>query len=449
MKRLLHPLLLLLIPATAFSQNQADDGWRMLFNGKDLSGWKQINGQAKYEVKDGVLIGTAVLNSPNSFLATEETFGNFILEADFMTEGTNTGIQFRSESKGDFQNGRVFGYQMEIDPTPRAWTGGIYDEARRQWLYPLEYNPAAKTAFRHNTWNTCRIECIGNIMRTWINGIPAAHLVDNMTPSGFIALQVHSIDKNEDEGKQVKFRNIRIKTTDLSPSPWDDLHVVNFVPNTITEQEKQNGVSLLWDGVLTSGWNTPSGKQPPDKSWQIADGSLNAINVSENESQEDIMTVDKYAAFDLQFEFKLAEGGNGGIKYLVTKSEGNKESANGLEYQIIDDEHPDAKSGINGNRTLASLYDLIPAVKNTRGLKKIGEWNYGRIIVRPDGWVEHWLNGYKVLEYRRNAPSFQAIVSRSKQAAHPNFGKAENGHILLEHQDGGIAFRSIKIQKLK
>ena len=133
-----------------------------LFNGKDLRGWKILNGKAKYEVKNGEIVGTTVHGEPNSFLVTEQEYGDFILTLDFKIDpGTNSGIQFRSESKPDYQDGRVHGYQLEIDPSERAWTGGIYDEARRLWLYPLEYNVPAKKAFKQNEWNKIRIECIG------------------------------------------------------------------------------------------------------------------------------------------------------------------------------------------------------------------------------------------------------------------------------------------------
>lgn len=437
---------------TCAAQKSNTTGTR-LFNGKDLTGWKVLNGKAKFEVKDGMIVGTTVANEPNSFLATEEQFGDFILELEFkVADGTNSGIQFRSESKPDYQNGRVHGYQYEIDPSPRAWTGGIYDEARREWLYTLEFNTKAKEAFKANDWNVARIECIGNTLRTFINGIPAAHVVDDMTPRGFIALQVHSVGSLAEAGRNVYWRNITIQTKDLKPTPWDDLFVVNLIPNTLSEQEEKNGVRLLWDGSTTKGWRGAYKSGFPEKGWSIQNGVLSVQKSGGGESTNggDIVTTEEYAAFDLQFEFKLTEGANSGVKYFVTEREGNKGSAIGLEYQILDDaRHPDAKEGVVGNRTLASLYDLIPSVKIPRGQRKIGEWNHGRIVVYPDNRIEHWLNGYKVVEYQRGTPIYQALVARSKYAVWENFGMAERGRILLQDHGDEVSFRSIKIKTLK
>jgi hypothetical protein len=222
----------------------AQQPWRNLFNDKDLKGWKQVNGTARYEVIDGELVGTTVDSPVNSFLVTEESFGDFILEMDFKMDSTNSGVQFRSESKSDFENGRVFGYQVEFDPTPRAWTGGIYDEARRGWIYPLTYNPEAQHAFRLKDWNHCRIEAIGNTLRVWINGVPAAHVVDDVTPKGFIALQVHGIYRKEDVGLKIRWKNIRIQTNNLKASPPDKI----FIANLIEARElngKGNGFQLI------------------------------------------------------------------------------------------------------------------------------------------------------------------------------------------------------------
>jgi hypothetical protein len=138
------------------------------------------------------------------------------------------------------------------------------------------------------------------------------------------------------------------------------------------------------------------------------------------------------------------------VKYFVTEKEGNKGSAIGLEYQILDDDkHPDAKLGVGGNRTLASLYDLIPSLKIKRGLHNMGEWNFGRVVVYPDNRVEHWLNGYKVVEYVRGSPTYLALVARSKYAQWTDFGMAEKGRILLQDHGDNVSFRSIKIKELK
>ncbi len=431
----------------------AQDNWKPLFNGKDLAGWKPLNGKAKFEVVGNEIVGTTTANEPNSFLVTEATYGDFILELQFkIDEGTNSGIQFRSESRPEYQNGRVHGYQYEIDPSSRAWTGGIYDEARREWLYTLEYNIDAKRDFEKNEWNLARIECIGNTLRTFINGFPAAHVVDNLTKSGFIALQVHSVDKPANAGKQVRWRNIRIQTQDLTPTPLDEIFVSNFIPNTLSEQETKNGVKLLWDGKTSNGWRGAYQTKFPDHGWEIKEGELRTLKSTGGESTNggDIVSQEEFAAFDLQFEFRLSEGANSGVKYFVTEQEGNKGSAIGLEYQILDDErHSDAKEGVVGNRTQASLYDLIPSLKIARGQHKIGEWNYGSIIVYPDNRVEHWLNGYKVVEFQRGTPIYNALVARSKYAQWKNFGMAPKGHILLQDHGDQVSFRSIKIKVFK
>ncbi len=440
-------ILCFFISVAAFAQKtQTID----LFNGKDLKGWKVLNGKAKYEVQNGELVGTTVHGEPNSFLVTEQEYGDFILTLQFKIDsGTNSGVQFRSESRADYQNGRVHGYQLEIDPSARAWTGGIYDEARRLWLYPLEYNPPAKTAFKQDEWNSLRIECIGNTMRTFVNDVPASHLVDNMTPKGFIALQVHSVGKPEDAGKHVRFKNIKLQTQNLKASALDNIFVVNLVPNTISDQEKKNGYSLLWDGRTAKGWRAPYSDKFPEGIWEIKEGNLTVKPQAAGSKHSDIFTEKPYATFDLQFEFKLTEGANSGVKYFVVENEKFNGSAIGLEYQILDDEkHPDSKQGVVGNRRQASLYDLIPAIQNNRGKHKVGEWNWGRIVAYPDNRVEHWLNGYKVVEYQRGTPVYDALVARSKYAEFEKFGMAEKGMILLQDHGDEVSFRSIKIKEL-
>ncbi len=202
-------VLMFLVSVTILvAQNGRGIEWEYPFDGKSLEGWEQKGGEAEYKVEDGMIVGVSKVKTPNSFLCTKKKYGNFILELEFLVDDRmNSGIQIRSNSFEDYKNGRVHGYQVEIDPSARAWSAGIYDEARRGWLYELRNNEVARKAFKHGAWNKYHIEAIGNSIRTWINGVPASNLEDSMTPSGFIALQVHGMKEG---GVEVKWKNIRI-----------------------------------------------------------------------------------------------------------------------------------------------------------------------------------------------------------------------------------------------
>ena len=208
----------------AAAARAADEGaWINLFNGKNLDGWAQHGGTAKYRVEGDHVVGSTVPNTGNSFLCTQREFTNFVLEVEFkVATNLNSGVQIRShvfdqptelEWKGKTYKvpaGRVHGYQVEIDPSARAWSGGLYEEGRRGWLNDLKGNEPARKAFKAGDWNKYRIEARGDLLKTWINGVPAADLKDSLTPSGFIALQVHGVGKRTNE-MEVHFRGVRLQ----------------------------------------------------------------------------------------------------------------------------------------------------------------------------------------------------------------------------------------------
>jgi hypothetical protein len=454
MKRFSKPLFCLLlstIPAITYAQSMPS-----LFDGKTLNGWKRLAGTAEYSVRDGAIVGTTVVNSGNTFLVTDKEYGDFILEMDTKIESTesNSGVQVRShfDPNGNKGKGKVYGRQFEIDPSDRKWSGGVYDEGRRDWIYPLELNAKAKDAFKVGVYNHIRMECIGNEMRTFINGIPVADVVDTVDAKGFIGLQVHAVTKPEDAGKKVYFKNLQIETKHLKFSPFPkDIYTVNYTSNSLSEHEKASGWMLLYDGHTSKGWHGATTTAFPPKGWLYRDGTMHVL-ASEGKEESgggDIVTDSLYSAFDLSFEFKITPGANSGVKYFVTLSEVTKGSAIGLEYQVLDDVlHPDAKLGRNGDRTLASLYDLIPANKPVRFIRPVGAWNTGRIIVYPNNHVEHYLNGVKVLEYERGSKEFKDLVAISKYVIWKNFGEAKEGHLLLQDHGNETYFRSIKVKRL-
>ena len=427
-----------------------------LFDGKTLNGWKPLAGKAEFKVEDGAIVGTTVPNSGNTFLVTEKYFGDFILDLDIKVESnlSNSGVQVRShfDSLANEGRGKVYGRQCEVDPSDRKWSGGIYDEGRRDWLYPMDLNEGGKITLKLGKYNHYHIECLGNEMRTWINGKPMADMVDTLDMEGFIGLQVHAIGSQEGAGKHIYFKNIYLQRENLRFKPFPkSIYTVNYQMNALSDQEKANGWKLLYDGKSSQGWLGANLNTFPGHGWIYADGSMHVLpsEGKEESGGGDIVTDSLFGSFDLSFEFKLTPGANSGVKYFVTLQEKTKGSAIGLEYQVLDDQlHPDAKLGRNGDRTLASLYDLIPSKKQARFVHPIGAWNTGRIIVYPNNHVEHYLNGVKVLEYERGSKDFKDLVAISKYKIWPNFGEAPKGHILLQDHGNEVFFRNIKVKVL-
>ncbi|HUT26267.1 MAG TPA: DUF1080 domain-containing protein [Sumerlaeia bacterium] len=370
------------------------NGFAPIFDGKTLAGWTQKNGEAKYAVEDGAIVGTAVPNTPNSFLCTEKTYGDFILELEFkVDEGLNSGVQIRSNSLKDYNNYRVHGYQVEIDPSPRAYSAGIYDEARRGWLNDLSNNEPARKAFKAGDWNHLRIEAIGDRFRTWINDVPAADLVDSMTLEGFVGLQVHGIGANQDmAGKQVRWRNLRIK--DLGKRTWE----------------------RLFDGKTLTGWHTMPGGQ-----WEVKDGVIVGTS-AKSESRHGLLVTDKrYKDFTVRLKFRAVEG-NSGLYFRVDPVE-QAVGVNGFQAEI-------APSG-----EIGGLYET-----GGRGWVVKPDPNLIEQRFRPEDWNEMTVSahGRRIVVHLNGAKTAELKDDP---------GRTE-GHIALQMhggQDMRVKFKDVEI----
>ena len=450
----------------------AEGGWTSLFNGTNLDGWEQHSGQARYFAQDGCLVGESVVNTGNSFLCPVKTYGDFEMELDFLVDDAlNSGVQFRSdvfpEARTISVDGkdtklpadRLHGYQCEIDmnsKNDRWWTAGIYDEMRRGWLLPADgqkgeagkaFTEQGRKISKPGEWNHLRVLCVGKSIKTWLNGEPRADFCDAMTSSGHIGLQVHAVGKDPAlAGLHAKFKNIRLRE-------------IAVEPNTVSADEQKAGWKLLWDGKTGKGWRSAKAEDFPTRGWTIQDGVL---TVHENKGGEsagggDIITRKRYNNFELTADFRLTPGANSGIKIFVQpkispvdKQTGKATavgSAIGMEFQVLDDElHPDAKLGRDGDRTIGSLYDLMPAPKDKKVLP-VGEWNHARILSHGQH-VEFWLNGQKTVEFERGSPEFRQHVAESKFKDIPEFGEWADGHILLQEHGNEVSFRNVKIREL-
>lgn len=439
------------------SCKQPNESWKNLI-GSNLNNWTQQKGSASFELQDSVITGITAMDSTskNSWLCTKDEFKDFILEYDaWIDEGINSGVQIRCNRNPLHMDGNLSGYTVVLDQSEKSWSGGIYDETGRSWLCTLERNPDGKKARKNGEWNHFRIEAYGNSIRTWVNGIPCADLIDDKTLSGFIGLNFPGIGSDSTKmGKVVKWKNLRILKDNVQKylTPYQPVIIQNsYLTNTLSRREAAEGWKLLWDGKTTNGWRGAKLPTFPEGGWIIKDGVLSTIENGGTRSPNggDIVTIDVFKDYEFCVDFLYTPASNSGIKYFVD-TELNKNSpgsAIGCEYSILDEIlHPDSKDGVNGNRNLAGVYDLIaPLPRLDNG---VGNWNRAMIIVICSH-VEHWLNGQKTLEYERGSNSWRALAAKSKFKVWPNFGVVKEGHILLQDHGNEVSFRNIKIKEIK
>ncbi|MBN1911695.1 MAG: DUF1080 domain-containing protein, partial [Pirellulales bacterium] len=334
--------------------SNTEQGFVPLFDGKTLSGWRKAGGNATYAVEDGCIVGRRGPGRANTFLCTEKTYGDFVLELEtkFDVLG-NSGIQLRSHQRNG--NGRVFGYQCELDPTPRRFSGGLYDEARRGWLYSLEGKEKARAAMKLDDWNTIKIQAIGPSIKTWINGVPCADLIDPVDLEGFIALQVHS----GKEG-QIRWRNIRLK--DLGRRRWKP----------------------IFDGKTFDGWHKKGAGD-----WKIVDGAIHGTKEKSDKQFGHLVTDRQYDDFAVRLKF-LAKAGDSGLYFRV--GEGGHSGIVGFQAEI--DMTPETGGLYESD---GRKWVVKPDVKLVKKIYKVGKWNTLSVVAIGRRMVVH-LNGIKTAE---------------------------------------------------
>ena len=215
--------------------------------------------------------------------------------------------------------------------------------------------------------------------------------------------------------------------------------ILAATPNQLTEEDKAGGWTLLFDGRTTQGWHSFKKPSFPEKGWAVEDGWLHALG----KGGGDILSDRQFEQFDLEWEWKLASGGNSGVKYFVLET---RNAPLGHEYQMIDEQREPDASHASGKRVTAAFYDVLkPSTKPHP--KAPGEVNRSRIVVKGNK-VEHWLNGEKVLDYSCGSEALKSAVAESKFKNVATFGERVKGHILLQEHGGQVWFRNLKIRKL-
>ena len=379
-----------------------------LFNGKTLDGWEVRSGFAKYHVEDGEIIGTTVEGSPNTFLCTKKPYGDFVLEFEVKVDpALNSGVQIRShvyekdtkiwmwrggkKRERVHQAGRVYGYQVEISNEQTGSSGGIYDEARKgMWLYDVSEDPVASKAFKDNQWNKYRVVCIGDSIKTWVNGVPCADLRDPVDQTGLIGLQVHGF---RGEGPaQVRWRNIRIK--DLGQHVWKP----------------------LFDGKSLDGWHVIPGGQ-----WEVRDGVIEGSNVHSDKRHGLLVSDKRYSDFTTRLKFKAMKGNSG--FYFRVDEVGSGVGVHGFQAEI------DESKDIGGlYETGGRGWVVQPSAEDVAKWFKPQEWNQMAVSAHGRRITVH-VNDQKTAELKNDK------------------GRLE-GHLALQlhgGQDVQVMFKDIEI----
>ena len=464
-------LLVLCFILQACSKNKAPffEGQQSLFDGKTLNGWKTTTGNGKFSVdkKIGAIVGEYVPSKKNTFLYREIKNKNFILKLKVkIDKDLNSGVQILSY----FSNKpRLIGYQLDIDSSERKFTGGIYEEGLRRWLTPLtqKEHEKAKNSFKVGQWNDIDIQVTdGTTINTWVNGVHCVSLKDhlkNKKMKNIIALQVHSIGKKTKNNK-VYFKDIQLQTelksNDLLKDP--NLPEYNFVPNTLTEREKNQNWELMWNGKNMDSWLFHDGKRFIKKSrqWEIVtlkNGSHALAQKSGNGPKINLLKKNPYPYFEFSFAFFSKKKANSGVMYYY-----QPKFNQGYEYQILLFSSKEEKKKLKASHKIASIYDLFETgsyltshLPNKKEypmkyyLRPRENWNYGKVVCRADGTIEHWINNFKVVSINRNSKKFKKAFDESKYQDTKEMLTFKKGYFLLQNKNDNVMYHSLKLRPLK
>ena len=338
----------------------AEAPWQDIFDGKTLMGWEVRGGTAKYAVEDACVVGRTEKGSPNTFLCTVKEYGDFVLEVEVKCDqALNSGIQIRSHLRQP--EGEVFGCQVEIAPGTGT-SGGVWDEARKSfWLHPTAGDAVASKAFRDGEWNKYRIECVGPVIRTFINDVKCADFVDTTDLAGFIGLQVHSVP--DDVTAAVRWRNIRIQ--DLGRHVWKP----------------------LWDCATLSGWHALPGGQ-----WKAENGILTGTSAAAETNHGLLVSDQEFADFTVRVVYKAVKGNSG--LYFRSDESGDAVGVHGFQAEI------DAASDIGGlYETGGRAWVVQPKPEDVAKWFRPQDWNVMTVHAVGKNVTVH-VNGYKTAELK-------------------------------------------------
>lgn len=360
--------------------NSEDGGFVPIFNGIDLEGWEIRSGHASYEVEDGVIVGTTVEDSPNTFLCTKKEYGDFVLVFDVKVDPLlNSGVQIRSHEyespttvwmptpKGlrerSHPAGRVYGYQVEIANEQGGASGGVYDEARRGWLHNIADDPISSKAFKDNQWNEYRVEAEGDSIKVWVNGVPCADFVDPLDLSGFIGLQVHGYKGLRPA--QVRWRDIRIQ--EMGRHVWEP----------------------LWDGKGFDGWNPRGGGK-----WYIQAGVIHANGVASGGGGL-LVSAQEFSDFTIRLKFQAVKGNSGLLFRMGTKEpeqEGDEPTLESFEAEIDEAQNVGGLFAVGGREWVGR-----PDQETMDRSFKPGDWNE-MVVSARERRIAIFLNGVKTVD---------------------------------------------------